>query len=120
MKRLIFSITICVHNAQALRKRPDDDRRYNQLTDMMKFENPDFDERKYWTYGCNCLIIGDRPMTDPGFGPPVDDLDRVCKVYKDCLKCARRQFGDECINEFTRYNFRKNIKLHTVSLIFDR
>jgi len=34
------------------------DRRYNQLTDMMLHHNPDFDERKYWTYGCNCLVLG--------------------------------------------------------------
>jgi len=38
--------------------RPDDERRYSQLTDMMQFFNPNFDERKYWTYGCNCLILG--------------------------------------------------------------
>ena len=34
------------------------DRRYFQLTDMMNHYNPSFDERKYWTYGCNCLILG--------------------------------------------------------------
>ena len=33
-------------------------RRYHQLADMMNFYNPDFDEKKYWAYGCNCLIIG--------------------------------------------------------------
>ena len=58
------------------------EKRYSQLTDMMGFYNPDFDERKYWAYGCNCLILGDRPMSDPGHGPPVDALDSVCKQYK--------------------------------------
>ena len=33
-------------------------RRYHQLVDMMNLFNPDFDEKKYWAYGCNCLIIG--------------------------------------------------------------
>jgi len=33
-------------------------RRYHQLVDMMNFFNTDFDEKKYWAYGCNCLIIG--------------------------------------------------------------
>ena len=47
-------------------------RRYWQLEDLMEFFNPTFDERKYWTYGCNCLMLGDRPMSDPGLGPPVD------------------------------------------------
>ena len=50
-------------------------RRYSQLTKMMRFHNADFDERKYWTYGCNCLMLGDRPLSQPGIGPPVDELD---------------------------------------------
>jgi len=80
-------------------------RRYWQLEDLMEFFNPTFDERKYWTYGCNCLMLGDRPMSDPGLGPPVDALDNVCKKYKDCLKCARETHGNECIGEFTKYRF---------------
>ena len=32
--------------------------RYSQLTDMFYRLNPLFDERKYWTYGCNCHILG--------------------------------------------------------------
>ena len=36
----------------------DGEKRYNQLTDMMKHYNPDFDERKYWAYGCNCHMFG--------------------------------------------------------------
>ena len=36
------------------------DRRYSQLTDMMVHQNAEFDERKYWTYGCNCLVLGKR------------------------------------------------------------
>jgi len=74
--------------------------------DQMNFYNSDFDERKYWTYGCQCLILGDRPMSDPGHGPPVDELDNVCKQYKDCQKCARMTHGEMCIGEFVRYNFR--------------
>jgi hypothetical protein len=83
----------------------DQDRRYNQLKAMMTFKNTDFDDLKFWTYGCNCLMLGDRPMSDPGLGPPVDELDKVCKRYKDCLKCAIISHGDDCINEFTRYRF---------------
>lgn len=84
------------------------ERRYAQLIEMMKNYNELFDERTYWTYGCNCLILGDRPMSDPGYGRPVDDLDAECKAYKDCLKCARRAHGDTCIGEFVQYKF--NIK----------
>jgi len=84
---------------------PDVERRYFQLTDMMTFYNPDFDERKYWTYGCQCLILGDRPMSDPGHGPPKDALDSVCKQYKDCQRCARDRFGSDCIGEFVKYKY---------------
>lgn len=85
-----------------------DERRYFQLTDMMNYFNPQFDERKYWTYGCNCLILGDRPMSDPGFGPPMDALDTVCKEYKDCQKCAREAHGEFCIGEFYKYKYGKS------------
>jgi len=65
-----------------------------------------FDERKYWTYGCHCLMLGDRPMSDMGHGKPVDALDNKCKAYKDCQKCVRETHGDECIGEFVRYTYR--------------
>ena len=57
-------------------------RRYTDLLKLVKHYTPEFDERKYWAYGCNCLILGDRPMSDPGHGRPVDALDMICKQYK--------------------------------------
>jgi hypothetical protein len=72
---------------------------------MFEAYNPSFDERKYWAYGCNCHVLGDRPMSDPGFGPPVDELDTVCKAYKDCLKCVREEHGPQCIGEFIAYDY---------------
>ena len=51
-------------------------RRYFQLTRLMQFYNKDFDERKYWAYGCNCMMLGDRPLSQPGLGPAVDELDK--------------------------------------------
>ena len=57
-------------------------RRFKDLNLLALHYMPDFDERKYWAYGCNCLILGDRPMSDLGFGRPVDRLDNVCKAYK--------------------------------------
>ncbi|CAG5113740.1 Oidioi.mRNA.OKI2018_I69.chr2.g7830.t1.cds [Oikopleura dioica] len=81
-------------------------RRYFQLTTMMEHVNPEFDEKKYWTYGCNCLVLGDRPMSDPGKGQPVDELDSVCKAYKDCIKCAKKTHGEMCLPEFVEYKFR--------------
>jgi len=81
------------------------EKRYAQLTDMMQHYNPSFDERKYWAYGCHCLILGDRPMSDMGHGRPVDALDTVCKAYKECQKCARAKYGDTCIGEFVAYKY---------------
>ena len=45
-------------NPQMLEKLPEGERRYYQLAAMMSHYNPDFDERKYWTYGCQCLMLG--------------------------------------------------------------
>lgn len=72
-----------------------DARRYKDLKLLALHYMPDFDERKYWAYGCNCLILGDRPMSDPGFGRPVDKLDGVCKAYKvssSKFKLSHRKF----------------------------
>jgi len=120
MKTIIVGSLIGLGNAEAILARSsrdvdyandaptDQTRRYWQLTRMMDYFNPTFDERQYWTYGCNCLMLGDRPMSDPGLGPPVDALDTVCKKYKDCLKCARETHGEACIGEFEKYNFNIN------------
>jgi hypothetical protein len=50
-------------------------RRYSQLMEQMNYYNSDFDEREYWSYGCHCFFLGDRPMSDMGKGSPVDALD---------------------------------------------
>jgi len=89
-------------------KAVDDSRRYDQLVDMMAHFNADFDERKYWTYGCHCLMLGDRPMSDMGHGVPLDPIDKACKDYKECQKCARDQYGDSCLGEFYRYSYGYN------------
>ena len=42
-------------------------------------------------------------MSTMGKGAPLDELDAVCKAYKECQKCARQRFGEMCIGEFVRY-----------------
>merc|ERR1712141_207489 len=95
--KLTSAVVISAVAAQRGVGGPGGVRRYFQLTEMMENYNADFDERQYWAYGCNCFILGDRPMSDPGHGPPVDSLDAVCKAYKDCVKCAKMEHGDACI-----------------------
>merc|ERR1711990_1187242 len=103
--KLTIALIAAARANKVARQADDSDRRYSQLVDMMSHYNPTFDERKYWAYGCNCLILGDRPMSGPGHGPPVDALDTVCKAYKDCAKCARMEFGEMCIGEFVKYKY---------------
>jgi len=119
MKTFICSALFLGSNAQRgpsemvqaeILANPGSDRRYVQLVDMMEHYNNQFDERKFWAYGCQCLILGDRPMSDPGHGRPIDALDSVCKDYKDCLKCARMNHGSSCIGEFYKYKFGFNSK----------
>jgi len=97
----------------------DADRRYDDLTDIAKKhwqkngltgKQNRFDDRKYWTYGCHCFLLGDRPMSEMGHGRPVDALDNKCKAYKDCQKCVREKHGDECIGEFVRYTWKYSSK----------
>ena len=119
MKLAIASVVLSTTQSTRLPRQTNSaDRRYQQLMSMIKFHNPDFDERKYFVYGCNCLMlgkfrawetnlnsIGDRPLSDPGHGKSVDALDSVCKAYKNCLKCARMTYGNQCIAEFVKYNY---------------
>ena len=90
-------------------------RRYRQLNTMaqvkltrirffgsnsfLQYYWDNYDEKKFWGYGCNCLSLTDRPMSSPGRGQPVDDLDRLCHQYKQCQKCAQRIHGKSCIGE---------------------
>ena len=34
------------------------EKRYKQLAEMMGHYNSDFDEKKYWAYGCHCFKLG--------------------------------------------------------------
>ena len=47
-------------------------------------------------------------MSEQGKGAPVDELDAVCKRYKDCLKCASQKHGQDCLPEFVKYGLRMN------------
>lgn len=80
--------------------------RYTDLAAIVKNFIPDFDERKYWAYGCHCLILGDRPMSLVGSGKPVDALDSSCRKYKQCQKCVKMNYGKECIALSTIYDYK--------------
>ena len=56
--KLTIALIAAARANKIARQADDSDRRYSQLVDMMANYNPSFDERKYWAYGCNCLILG--------------------------------------------------------------
>jgi len=56
--KLTIALIAAARANKVARQADDSDRRYSQLVDMMSHYNPTFDERKYWAYGCNCLILG--------------------------------------------------------------
>ena len=56
--RVSAVIIATVSANRVARQAPGEEKRYSQLVDMMAHYNADFDERKYWAYGCNCLILG--------------------------------------------------------------
>ena len=78
-------------------------RRYTDLLRIVQHFTPGFDERKYWAYGCNCLMLGDRPISEMGKGKPVDELDTVCRNYKQCQKCVREEYGQVNFGKFLKY-----------------
>ena len=99
--------TATPYKEESYRVRRDDEKqltkRYFQLEDISEkvfsFNGRKWDDKKYWDYGCHCLLLGDRPMSEMGVGTPKDDLDKVCKKYKMCQKCVRDKHGDKCIGE---------------------
>ena len=99
--------TATPYKEESYRVRRDNEKqmtkRYFQLEDISEkvfsFNGQKWDDKKYWDYGCHCLLLGDRPMSEMGVGTPKDDLDKVCKKYKMCQKCVRDKHGDKCIGE---------------------
>lgn len=79
----------------------------------MRHHNVNFNVYRDFSYGCNCNLlatggVGDRPMTQPGWGHAVDGLDVICKAYKDCQKCAADKHGETCIGEIVQYSYSVN------------
>ena len=64
-------------------------RRYDQLVDMMKHYNPQFDERKQFQYGCNCYTLG--------------KLTKSCVfssfelMYKGSLRQAKNKYSNKTL-----------------------
>jgi len=93
-------LAITASTTTAFDPTQDGDRRWDETKSMLEFYNADAKIDDLAGYGCNCMAIGDRPLSEsPGQGFPVDGLDGDCQKYKQCLKCARDKHGDACIPE---------------------
>ena len=55
-------------------------------------------------------MLSDRALSTRGKGKPVDMLDSLCKQYKECVYCAKSEFGEECIPEMIKYKWGVNKK----------
>lgn len=95
-----------IENPSAFFNGPNTERRYKDLHAITLHYNPTFDHRKFWYYGCHCLMLSDRAMSTRGVGKPVDELDALCKLYKECVHCAKKEFGSECIPEAVKYDWK--------------
>ena len=74
------------HSHRRVARQADDDRRYFQLVDMMENYNPAFDERKYWAYGCNCLILGEYQFKN-GLTPLNDLFESKMNHFSENDRC---------------------------------
>lgn len=79
--------------------------KYSGLTRLAFHYNREFSATQHHAYGCNCMMLGDRPLAETTFGPPVDELDSTCKKLKECYKCVSAQFGQNCTPEKRNYDF---------------
>ena len=68
-------------------------------------------------------FLADRPMSDPGYGLPIDPLDTACKTYRECIWCVNKQFeGGLCQPEIVAYGapiFSGNSITCTVSIYIE-
>ena len=54
------------------------------------------------------MMLSDKALSARGKGKPVDELDSLCKLYKDCVHCAKMEFGKECNPEAVKYDWDVN------------
>ena len=83
---------------------PNDDKNWMDLTAMLDYYNDEWKlNSEYLTdYGCHCRNNLDRRQE--GLGSPYGAVDTNCHIWKQCLKCARTLYGDECTAQDIKYN----------------
>merc|ERR1711979_134981 len=92
-KKMKISALLCtvyssVDAQRSEHSRPDekalgDIKRYNDMHDIavhiFNGAGKTFDERQYWTYGCHCFFLGDRPLSEMGMGNQLTPSTNLAK-----------------------------------------
>ncbi|CAG5090952.1 Oidioi.mRNA.OKI2018_I69.PAR.g12784.t1.cds [Oikopleura dioica] len=84
-------------------------RRYAQFEFLFNsaFDNNRDTLLKFYSYGCYCLNLGDRPLTGilAGF-KPTDLIDKTCFQWTKCNRCVLNDYGPTCLAEITKYSYK--------------
>ena len=79
-------------------------RKMVQLSSMFQYRHGMQNYLKTYGYGCYCLNLGEKPMSGMVRGvEPVDEMDRHCYRYTQCIKCLKIDHGDHCTPENIQY-----------------
>ena len=86
------------------RSNPFTPRKMEQLSTIFQHRHGLANYHRTYGYGCYCLNLGDKPMTGMVSGvEPVDEMDRHCYKYTQCIKCLRMDHNSDCKPETTTY-----------------
>jgi len=81
-------------------------RKMEQLSAMFQKAHGMSNYLKTYGYGCYCLNLGEKPMTGLVSGvEPIDEMDRHCYRYTQCIKCLKIDHGDHCTPENAKYEY---------------
>ena len=76
-------------------------RKMKHMAEIVAFFQQDRSFSKYYQYGCHCWQDRIGQMLSGG-GKAVDSIDKSCMQHKQCSKCAKIDFGEEC-HEYRGY-----------------
>ena len=79
-------------------------RRLKQLKQLVLWLQPEPRFGMFCYYGCWCLPDAGHGFVK-GIGKPVDMVDRSCQTQHRCWSCAKKDYGEKCSPERTKYSF---------------
>ena len=78
------------------------------MAEVVAYFQTDRSFSKFYEYGCHCWQDRSGMMLSGG-GKPVDAIDKSCMQHKQCSKCAKIDFGEEC-HEYRGYRMIGNVE----------